>query len=289
MIDIGTRSSAVQAGTRSVNGAQIYYETRGSGPPVLFIQGATGDGGTFERVADQLTVVTYHRRGNSWSPRPPGWRSTSMDEQADDSAALIRALDLAPAAVFGTSGGAVILLNLLLHRPELLRGAIVHEPPLVPVLPDAEEIGSALQFMIEEGLAKGGPRGALEAFIRANAGDANFEDLDPELLERMLGNAEVFFSVELEAFVSYVPDARALAGVKIPVLVAAGIENRGVYYHEASGWVAKQLGTKLREIPGGHTPYLDRPEEMAQAIRPFLRRVSQPEQPDQVQTGRRER
>ena len=37
-----------------------------------------------------------------------------MDEQADDAAGLIRALDLAPAVVFGTSGGAVILLNLLL-------------------------------------------------------------------------------------------------------------------------------------------------------------------------------
>jgi pimeloyl-ACP methyl ester carboxylesterase len=111
-------------------------------------------------------------------------------------------------------------------------------------------------------------------FIRANAGDANFENFDPELRERMLGNAEVFFSIELEAFVSYVPDDEALAAVKVPALVAAGIDNRGVYYHEAAGWVAKQFGADLAEFPGGHTPYLDRPGEMAEAIRPFLRRVS---------------
>ncbi|MGH3088462.1 MAG: alpha/beta fold hydrolase, partial [Rubrobacteraceae bacterium] len=220
MGSIGIRASKVKAATVKVNGAEIYHEVRGGGPPVLFIQGATGDGGAFERVAehlaDEFTVVTYHRRGNSLSPRPEGWDRTSMDEQADDAAGLIEALGLAPAAVFGTSAGAVILLNLLLRRPDALRGAIIHEPPLVPVLSNAGEVGAMLQAMIEEGMAKGGPRGALEMFIRANAGDESFENLDPELRERMLGNAEVFFSIELEAFVSYVPDAGVLAGVKVP-------------------------------------------------------------------------
>jgi pimeloyl-ACP methyl ester carboxylesterase len=260
------------------NGADLYYELRGDGPPVLFIQGATGDGGTFEqvaeRLADEFTVVTYHRRGNSRSPRPPGWESTSVHEQADDAAALIQALELAPAAVFGTSAGAVIVLNLLLRHPEVLRGAIVHEPPLVPVLSNAEETGAMLQRMIEEGMAQGGPRGAMELFIRVNAGDENFENLDPELRERMLGNAEVFFSTELEAFVSYLPDAGALAGVKVPVQVVAGVGSRDGYYHEAAAWVAQQLGTELREIPGAHTPYLDRPLETAEALRPILQGFS---------------
>lgn len=278
MGEIGVCASKAAGATVNVNGAEIYHEVRGSGPPVLFIQGATGDGGTFERVAEQLAdefiVVTYDRRGNSRSPRPEGWDRTSMDEQADDAAGLIQALGLAPTAVFGTSAGAVILLNLLLRHPEALRGAIVHEPPLVPVLLNAEEVGGGLQAMIEEGMAKGGPRGTMKMFLRANAGDTNFEGLDSELRERMLGNAEVFFSTELEAFVSYVPDAGALAGVGVPVLAAAGIENRGLYYHEASEWVAKQLGAEFRELPGGHTPYLDHPREMAEAIRPFLRQAS---------------
>ncbi len=40
----------VKAGTVKVNGTELYYEIRGSGPPVLFIQGATGDGGTFQNL-----------------------------------------------------------------------------------------------------------------------------------------------------------------------------------------------------------------------------------------------
>jgi len=272
------QTSTPSKATAQVNGAELYYERRGSGPPVLFIPGATGDAGHFTRVAellaDEFTVVTYDRRGNSRSPRPAGWTTTSMDEQADDAARLLRALGLAPAAAFGTSGGAVILLNLLLRHSDVLRGAIVHEPPLVPVLPNAAELGAQLQAMTEEALAKGGPRGAMETFVRANAGDASFERLDPELRQRMLANGEVFFTTELEAFVSYVPEAAALAGVTVPVQAMAGADNRGVYYYEAAKWVADRLGAALKEMPGAHAPYLDRPQEMVNAIRPFLRQVS---------------
>ena len=62
----------------SVNGAELYHEVRGSGPPVLLIMGATGDGGHFDTLADLLadefTVITYDRRGNGRSPAPAGWR-----------------------------------------------------------------------------------------------------------------------------------------------------------------------------------------------------------------------
>jgi pimeloyl-ACP methyl ester carboxylesterase len=270
--------------TVSVNGTQLYYERRGSGPSVLFIQGATGDGGTFTQVAELLagefTVVTYDRRGNSRSPRPEGWTTTSMDEQADDAAALLRALDLAPAAVFGTSGGAVILLNLLLRHPEVLRGALVHEPPHIPVVPGGAELGAHFQAMTEQALAKGGPRGAMEFFLRAEAGEANFEHLEPALRERMLGNADVFFSTELEPFVTYVPDAAALGQVGVPVVALAGVDHRGAglgqgdYHYEATRWVADRVGTDLIEVPGAHAPYLDHPRELAAALRPLLRQVS---------------
>lgn len=257
------------------NGADLYAEIRGQGPAVLFIAGATGDAGHFARVADTLadefTVVTYDRRGHSRSPRPTGWTRTSIAEQADDAAGLLAVLGLTPAVVFGTSGGAVILLNLLLRHSDRLRGAIVHEPPLVPVLANAATLGAELQAMVEAALAAGGPRGAMETFLRLNAGDAAFDGLEPALRERMLDNGEVFFAAELAAFVSYVPTAGELAAVQTPVRVVAGTESRGVYYYEAAQWVAASLGTALREIPGAHTPYFSCPEAMVEALRPLLR------------------
>ena len=60
------------------NGARLYYEKQGSGLSLLFIAGSTGDAGNFARsaalLADEFTVVTYDRRGNSRSKRPEGWR-----------------------------------------------------------------------------------------------------------------------------------------------------------------------------------------------------------------------
>jgi pimeloyl-ACP methyl ester carboxylesterase len=89
-----------------VNGTRLYHEERGRGPAVLFISGATGDAGHWTEAADILavayTVITYDRRANSRSPRPAGWASTTVGEQAADAAALLRGLDLVPAIVFGT-------------------------------------------------------------------------------------------------------------------------------------------------------------------------------------------
>ena len=71
-------ATSTVSGMTTVNGAHLYYEVRGSGPPLLLIMGATGDAGHFERVADLLaddhTVVTYDRRGNGRSPVPRGGR-----------------------------------------------------------------------------------------------------------------------------------------------------------------------------------------------------------------------
>ena len=92
-----------------------------AGPPCWFVSGATGDAGHWTTVADILadtyTVLTYDRRANSRSPQPPGWASTTIGEQADDAAALLRGLGLVPAIVAGTSAAAGILADLCLrHR-----------------------------------------------------------------------------------------------------------------------------------------------------------------------------
>ena len=45
---------AAQMPRVTVNGAELYYEIRGTGPPLLLIMGATGDGGHFDELADLL-------------------------------------------------------------------------------------------------------------------------------------------------------------------------------------------------------------------------------------------
>src|SRR5918998_6785823 len=204
-----------------VNGAKIYHEVRGSGPSVLFIAGATGDGDHFRRVAetlsDEFTVVTYDRRANSRSPRPDGWESASTEEQSDDAAALIEALDIAPAAVFGNSGGAIIGLDLIIRHPDLLRGAILHDPAMFSVLSSPEDVMEPIQRAVEKGIREEGPRGGGASFLRFFAGDEAYENMDAQVRERMLGNAEVFFGLEFGAIGPYRPHKGSLATVEVPV------------------------------------------------------------------------
>jgi pimeloyl-ACP methyl ester carboxylesterase len=260
-----------------VDGAKIYHEVRGSGPSVLFIAGATGDSGHFGRVAeilsDEFTVVTYDRRANSRSPRPDGWESTSTEEQSEDAARLIEGLGLAPIAIFGNSVGAIIGLDLVIRHPELVRGAILHEPPMTAGMSNPQEVMGAFQQVVEGGMKKGGPRGGCETFFRFVAGDEAFENLDPHLRERMLVNGETFLGTEMGAFEPYQPDEAALTAAEVPVRVMVGTES-APFFAEAARWLAERLGVELEELPGGHTPYFDSPQEMAETLRPLLRKLS---------------
>jgi len=149
----------------TVNGAELYYEIRGTGPPLLLIMGATGDGGHFDELAgllaDEFTVITYDRRGNGRSPVPAGWRTTSAEEQADDAAALLDALETGPAAVFGTSSGGTFALCLLVRHAENVRGAILHEPGLYALVDDFDAVRAPIKALVEEAKEAGGPSAAV--------------------------------------------------------------------------------------------------------------------------------
>jgi pimeloyl-ACP methyl ester carboxylesterase len=263
--------------TLTINGTELYHEVRGVGPPVLLIIGATGDGGHFERLADLLAdefaIVTYDRRGNGRSPRPPGWDRTSAEEQADDAAGLLEALDLAPAAVFGTSLAGVIALCLVLRHPRLVSGAILHEPAFWSLFDDPEEVKRMVGAVVADGMRSGGPREAIERFYRFVAGDANWEGLDPELRERVLAAAETYLEVERGAFAPYLPDEPTLAGIAIPIQLLVADQSRPEFA-QASGRLAPLLGIETTSTSGTHFGYLDHPVELAATVRPFLRAVS---------------
>ena len=204
----------------SANDAEFYYELRGSGPALLLMMGATGDGGVFDRfadlLADEFTVIIYDRRGNGRSPRPAGWDTTSPEEQADDAAALLDVLGLAPAAIFGTSSGGVFALEMVIRHPLSVLGAVLHEPGLVVLFDDPAQVRGIVTAAVEEGMRLGGRRLALERFVRLVAGDANWNRLDPSLRARMLSSSDTYFDIEIGKFDTYLPDASTLARIDTP-------------------------------------------------------------------------
>ena len=261
----------------NVNGAELYHDVRGTGPPVLLIMGATGDGGHFDAfadvLADEFTVVTYDRRGNGRSPVPAGWQTTSVEEQADDAAALLEALGTGPAAIFGTSAGGNFALCLLVRHPGWVRGAILHEPGLYALVDDFDVVRAPVRALVREAMRGGGPPAAVERFWGYVAGEAGWNRLDPALRERLRATAGTLFGVELGTYELYMPDDQTLTSLAAPVRLLVS-EDSLPFLAEIAGRFGQRLGVEVTTTRGGHDAYHEYPEELAAAVRPFLGEVS---------------
>jgi pimeloyl-ACP methyl ester carboxylesterase len=262
----------VRAGSVRVNGVELYHERRGAGPAVLCISGATGDAGHFTRLAellaDEFTVVCYDRRGNSRSSIPAGTTTSPVEEHAADAAALLQALGLAPAGVLGNSGGAIVTLALAIHHPEVVRVAVLDEPPLLAEIPAREQAMAVIGPIFQAGVASGGSPAAVERFLDFASG-GTFRQLDPALRQRMLGNGPALFGTEL-GWEDYRPADATLADIGVPVELLVGRDSAPMF-HQAATWLAERLGTGIHTLPGAHVPMFTHPQELADLLRPLLR------------------
>jgi pimeloyl-ACP methyl ester carboxylesterase len=257
----------------SVNGVTLSVSRRGTGPALLLVPGAGGDGGQYEELASRLasdySVVTYDRRANSRSRRPKGYAATSIEEQADDAIALLRALHLAPAVVFGNSLGALIALACALRAPSAVSRLVVHEPALVGVVEDPDAAMAAVQPVIGEGMATGGMRGGAEAFFRFADSQA-FDCLPKTTRARMLDNAPVLFESEFGVFASWRPDPTAVTALTMPVTVLVASISTAPAFRKAAAWLARHTNTTPIPAPGGHLGFVVQPDAFAALLRGLI-------------------
>jgi len=126
-------------------GVDLVHDVRGplppggGRPPLLMIgQPMTADG--FATLASHFpdrTVVTYDPRGLGRSTRKDGRTDHDPEILAADLHALIQALGAGPVELFASSGGAVTALALVAAHPDDVTVLVAHEPPMIPLLPDA--------------------------------------------------------------------------------------------------------------------------------------------------------
>lgn len=121
--------------TVDVKGIALEYVEHGRGTPLVLVHGSASDHRTWHGQHDALRedfrVIAYSRRYH-WpsAPIPPG-TEYAMTEQVDDLAAVLRALDAAPAHLVGHSYGAFVCLLLAARAPELVRTLVLAEPPVM--------------------------------------------------------------------------------------------------------------------------------------------------------------
>jgi pimeloyl-ACP methyl ester carboxylesterase len=233
------------------------------------IAGGGGTGARYARVAALLaadwTVATYDRRccGASTGDRTA---PLSMAQQARDAAAVIRGLGYAQADVFGNSGGASIALALAAADPARVARLVVHEPPVAPLLPDAEAV-IAYSDRIVDAFRAGDPRAAFGLFLsemRGLEGPPPGPPPEPRDMAFFLGQ-------ELPHIPRFAPDLDRLSGQRI--VAAHGADSAGAYYARTAACLAERLGCPLMTFAGHHFSFADAPETYAGDIKTALARA----------------
>lgn len=169
--------------TLESNGITIYYEIEGKGEPLVLIAGLGYGLWQWHKVvpglARHFTVVTFDNRGVGQTDKPAGPYSARM--LADDTAGLIRALNIAPAIVMGHSMGGFVAQELALSYPELVSKLVLAStnfggPNHVPVTPEAMAILTDTTLSPEERVR----RGALVACAEG------FAERQPEVMDEII-------------------------------------------------------------------------------------------------------
>ncbi len=274
------------AGTARGSGANLYYERRGSGQPLLLVVGGGGDHGYYdalaERLASEFTVLTYDRRGNSRSVLYGSPRPLEMGEQSADALAVLDANDVEKALVFGNSGGASIALDLAARHPDRVYAAVVHEPPVPAVLPDPAPY-LAVYDKMDRLLATSGWTAAFTYFqvtLGRVSAEVSAVMLDPgphlppgpvrDLLLRVSQNWEYMTRYEIRSFIDYRPDLAAIAANRTPVALGYGADTDDPAAIQMTQATADRLAAECVVFPGGHTGPMEVPDAFAPVLRGLL-------------------
>ncbi|WP_326557123.1 alpha/beta fold hydrolase [Micromonospora sp. NBC_01796] len=263
----------VRTGRVTAEGDDLYFEVRGSGPPLLMIGGAQGDAGFYTYpaalLADQFQVITYDRRGHSRSTR----NVTDFDitQQARDALAVLRAAGHDTATVFGNSAGAIIALELATHYPDAVTAVIAHEPPMIALEPDRR----SLAFFDAVGRTSRilGPEAGMFMFsLPVGLPFTAYGSIPADFSARTAESQSYFVEHEMQEFVDYVPDLAALRAGNVPIIPAVGATTQGTnrYYGRPAAILAERLDVPLVVFPGHHMSYFDLSRLWTEALRATL-------------------
>ncbi|MCH0538043.1 alpha/beta hydrolase [Streptomyces sp. MUM 203J] len=115
-------------------GVRTWYETEGSGDPVVLLHGGFCTNETWgpqrADLAARFRLFLPERRGHGHTPDVPG--PASYQDMADDTAAFLEEVVGGPAHLVGWSDGGIIALLVASARPDLVRKAVVTGASFLP-------------------------------------------------------------------------------------------------------------------------------------------------------------
>ena len=283
-----------------VNGTQLAYAEQGSGQPVVFVHGGSGDQRVWE---NQLQVFSSRYRAIAVSCRgyypSSGLRedeTITLDTFVEDLVRFVRALDLAPVHLVGhSSPGGFGSLLLAQRQPTLLRSLVLIEPPVFPLLgvnlpPQPSQIFRLLMShpQVAIGFIRFGIRGVgparkafgrgddeegLRAFMKANLGSEAFARMPGSRFQQAVQNIQPLKAQISAGFPPFrEQDAQ---GIHIPTLLVSG-ENSNAALRGVTDRLQELLPNVERlNIKGAsHNMFESHPQDFNRGVLAFLERHS---------------
>ncbi|GMF77410.1 unnamed protein product [Aspergillus oryzae] len=264
----------------AVDGTSLYYKIIGTGPLLIPMPGATGTGMVYEPLATALSshfqVALYDRRGfgNSLLVTPGELDTTThVRTQADDVAQLIQHLSPGkPATVFAASGSAVMAIDLLQSRPDLVQHLILHEPLILDHLPT--QFRSYVKDGMVDGILKYGGSGnriirrELLAYVQGRRDQQRLRR-DPHyarLMSQPVDEAMLFFKFELPIVLNYHLDLENLRLYRDRLVLMKGLDISPELASNPVITLSDVLETAVVFAPGGHNGFITDAEEFAKKM-----------------------
>lgn len=275
--------------------ATLVYDVRGplpptAGRPPLLMIGHPMDASGFAALAayfPERTVLTYDPRGLGRSTRHDGRTDRTPEQNAEDVHRIIDALGVGPVEMFASSGGAVVALALVTAHPGDLTTLVAHEPPLLSLLPDAEQAFAAQRGVQRAYHDKGWGHG-MAAFITMTSWRGEFPDdyaqrpvPDPVAFGLPVDDDgardDVLLSGASDPITAYRPDVAALTAAPTRIVIAVGVESEDLMTGRSSVATANTLGQQVAVFPshhggfvGGDSTWAGQPEAFAARLHEVL-------------------
>ena len=264
--------------------------TADAGHRTLLMAGHPMDARGFDTLASHFTdrtVVAYDPRGVGRSVRKDASDQRTPQMHAADLHALVSALGAGPVDLFASSGGAVNALALVATHPDDVATLVAHEPPLLTLLPDADN-ALAAERAVQAAYRERGFGAGMAAFIALTSWTGEFTDAyvaqpTPDPAQFGLSTEDdgrrddPLLSGTANAITSHHPDVESLAAAPTRVVVGVGVESREVLTGRASAALAEALGLPVTEFPSHHGGFLGadsgypgEPEAFAARLRQVL-------------------
>lgn len=256
----------------NLNGIRMRYEDIGEGKAILLLHAFPLSGAMWqpqvEALRDQYRVIVPDLRGFGGSDAPPG--PYSMDQQADDAAALLEYLGVERAAVVGLSMGGYIAFAFWRRHRDKVATLVLADTRAGGDSAEARAAREANARLAEEQ----GPGAIADKMIPNLVAPGTGKALRDELRALISANTPEGIAGALRGL-AIRPDSTAdLATITVPTLVIVGMEDGLTPPAEAEIIHQGIAGSYVALVAeAGHLCNLEQPAIFNTALRTFLERA----------------